>query len=113
MPRTPDALSNYRCVAVDVLSASPSWRFRDPSSRSAIDVAIRPRLTVTTPEAAADAAVRGVGLTRLLYYQAVDATRRKELRIILKAFEPEAAPVHLVHTSRGHMPLKMRRFLLK
>lgn len=34
MPRTPDTLSNYRCVAADVLSTSPSWRFRDPTSRA-------------------------------------------------------------------------------
>jgi len=66
---------------------------------------------VTTTEAAADAASLSVGVTRLLHYQAVDAIGRDALRIVLQAHEPEPAPVHLVHVSRGQMPLKMRRFL--
>jgi DNA-binding transcriptional LysR family regulator len=90
---------------------SPSWRFRNPRSGAAIDVAILPRLTVTTPEAAAQAAVRKVGVVRLLHYQAAAAVERGELQIFFEAYEPKTAPVHLVHVSRGQMPLKMRHFL--
>jgi DNA-binding transcriptional LysR family regulator len=111
VPESPEALSGYPCVAIDAPMPSPYWQFRHPKSGASIDVAIRPRLTVTTPEAAAQAAVRGLGMTRLLHYQSVDAARRSEIEIVLEAFEPEPAPVHLVHASRGHMPLKMRRFL--
>jgi DNA-binding transcriptional LysR family regulator len=50
-------------------------------------------------------------VTRLLHYQIADAAERAELQIILEEFEPAPAPVHLVHASRGQMPLKMRRFL--
>ncbi|MCB1801229.1 MAG: LysR family transcriptional regulator, partial [Gammaproteobacteria bacterium] len=70
-----------------------------------------PRLAVTTTEAAAQAAMQGVGITRLLHYQVADAIVRGELQIVLEAYELEPAPVHLVHASRGRMPLKMRRFL--
>ena len=90
---------------------SPSWRFLHPRSGTVIDVPILPRLTVTTPEAAMQAAVRKVGITRLLHYQAAEAVSRGELQIFLEAYEPEPAPVHLVHVARGQMPLKMRRFL--
>jgi DNA-binding transcriptional LysR family regulator len=111
IPKSPVALSSYPCIALHASLASPTWQFRNPKGKTTIDVSIRPRLTVTTSEAAASAAARGVGLARLLHYQAVEAIARDELRIVLQAFELEPAPVHLVHVSRGQMPLKLRRFL--
>jgi hypothetical protein len=33
------------------------------------------------------------------------------LKIILKEFEIEPLPVHLIHAARGALPLKMRAFL--
>ena len=110
-PPTPEDLRHLPCVTLDTPMPSPSWRFCDPRSGGAIAVTIRPRLTVTTPEAAAQAAIRTVGVVRLLHYQAAEAVERGELQLILEAYEPAAAPVHLVHVSRGQMPLKMRRFL--
>lgn len=111
MPRSPADLARLPCVMVDTPLPSPAWRFRKPRTNAAIDVPMQPRLAVNAPEAAAQAAIRGVGVTRLLHYQVADAIRRGELKIILAAYEPEPAPLHLVHASRGHMPLKMRRFL--
>ena len=111
MPQAPADLLRFACVAVDTPLPSPTWRFRNPRSGAAIDVPVRPRLSVTTTEAAADAASLSVGVTRLLHYQAVEAIRRSALQVILEAYEPEPSPVHLVHVSRGQMPLKMRRFL--
>jgi DNA-binding transcriptional LysR family regulator len=40
-----------------------------------------------------------------------DSQRQGTLQVILEPYEPEPAPVHLVHASRGQMPLKMRGFL--
>ena len=111
LPKAPGDLARLPCVAVEAPLSSTSWRFRHPRSGAAVHVAIAPRLTVTTPEAAARAAVLGVGVARLMHYQAVDAVQRGELQIVLEAHEPEAVPVHVIHASRGQMPLKMRRFL--
>lgn len=110
-PRSPDDLSKLPCVTVDTPMPSPPWRFRHPRSGAVMDVAIVPRLAVTTPEAAAQAAVLNVGVVRLLHYQVIDAVERGALQILFAAYEPEPAPVHLVHALRGQMPLKMRRFL--
>lgn len=110
-PCRPTELQGFPCVAVDTPMPSPSWRFRNPHSSAGLDVTVVPRLTVTNPEAAAQAAMCGVGVARLLHYQVVDAVRRGDLEIILDKYELEPAPVHLVHASRGQMPLKMRRFL--
>lgn len=111
MPDRPDALLDYPIVAVEIPLPTPAWRYRVPGSDTTLEIPVVPRLAVTTTEAAAQAAIQGVGVTRLLHYQVADAVVRGELRIVLETYEMEPAPVHLVHASRGRMPLKMRRFL--
>lgn len=111
VPRIPNDLLKLPCVTVDTPLPSPGWRFKTPGSGATLEIQIVPRLSVTTTEAAAQAAIHSVGVTRLLHYQVVDAVDAGTLRIILDKFEPDPAPVNLVHASRGHMPLKMRRFL--
>lgn len=72
---------------------------------------IVPRLTVSTAEAAAEAAARHVGAARLFRYQVAEPVAAGGLEIVLDDFEPVPAPINLVHASRGRMPLKMRCFL--
>ncbi|NVK43723.1 MAG: LysR family transcriptional regulator [Oceanospirillaceae bacterium] len=108
-PRCPDDLLDLPCIRVDTPMPSPAWRFG--TADNARDIPVVPRLSVTTPEAAAQAAILGVGIARLLHYQVADAVAREELQIVLQDFEPPPSPVHLVHASRGRMPLKMRCFL--
>lgn len=110
-PLKPADLSRLPCVVVETPMPLPEWRFQDARSGASIDVSIQPRLAVTTTEAAVEAAIRCVGVTRLLYYQAAAAVSDDALRIILETYEPPPVPVHLIHASRGQMPLKMRRFL--
>ena len=110
MPEKPEDLLRFPCVIVDTPMPS-GWLFQRPKSAATFDIRVLPRLAVTTTEAAAQAAIRNVGMTRLLHYQVAEAVERGELQIVLEAYEPKPAPVHLVHASRGQMPLKMRRFL--
>jgi DNA-binding transcriptional LysR family regulator len=98
-------------VTVDTPMPMPAWRFRQPASGAVLDVPIVARLTATTADAAGAAALRGVGVVRLLHYQVADALVRGDLHLVLATFEPAPVPVHLVHAARGQMPLKMRRFL--
>jgi DNA-binding transcriptional LysR family regulator len=111
VPKTTDDLLKLPCVAFDTPMPYPGWRFKAPGSAATFELPVVPRLSVTTAEAAAQAAIRSVGATRLLHYQVAEAVEAEALRIILAEFEPDAAPVNLVHASRGQMPLKMRRFL--
>ncbi len=110
-PEVPADLLKLPCVAIDTPVPSLGWLFRAPVSGTVIDVPIVPRLSVTTTEAAADAAIRHVGVARLLHYQVADAVTAGDLRIILDAFELPPVPVSLLHVSRAQMPLKMRRFI--
>jgi len=110
-PEKPEDLAALPCVNFDFLSLTSTWPFRRKGTRGTLDVSIRPRLSVSTAEAAVWAAVQGVGATRVLHYQCADAVRDGALRIILADFELEALPVHLIHAGRGALPTKTRVFL--
>jgi DNA-binding transcriptional LysR family regulator len=110
-PAMPDELTRIPCVTFDTPLPSPGWRYQSPGSAPVVEIPVRPKLSVTTAEAAVDAAKRGVGAARLLHYQVAAAVERGDLEIVLESFEPPSSPVHLVHVARGQMPLKMRRFL--
>ncbi|WP_102795619.1 LysR family transcriptional regulator [Bowmanella denitrificans] len=111
VPRYPDDLLQIPCVTSDTNRAVATWRFTQPGSSTLLELDIQPRLSVTNNDAALCAAIRQVGVTRLLHYQAADAINQGKLQIILPEFEPPPLPIHLLHTSRGMMPLKMRSFL--
>lgn len=109
VPETPNDLAALPCVNFEFLSPGSTWPFRVKDGNT--DVPIRPRLSVSTADAAVWAASEGVGATRVLHYQCADAVRDGSLRIILADFEVEQLPVHLLHAGRGALPSKMRVFL--
>lgn len=69
------------------------------------------RLFVSTAEAAVDAAEAGLGIVRLMHYQAAEALRSGRLRLLLTSFEGKPAPVHVLHAPRPQLPQKIRYFL--
>jgi DNA-binding transcriptional LysR family regulator len=108
-PTHPDELSGQDCITFEGLMSPDVWRFT--AGRSEVPVPIHSRLVVNTAEAAIDAAVAGVGIARVLSYQAANAVRANELAIALEDFEPEPPPVSLVHAGGRLLPLKLRAFL--
>lgn len=104
-PRTLDDLREHACVTFQGLATAGQWAFSEGS------LTPRTRLVVDTAEAAIDAAVAGVGITRVLCYQAAAAVRAGTLKVILEDIEPPALPVSLVHTGERLLPLKLRAFL--
>ncbi|HEY0253447.1 MAG TPA: LysR family transcriptional regulator [Kofleriaceae bacterium] len=107
IPRSPEELHDYPRVVFNSPFLSP-WRFRNGNEIQTVEAA--PRLLVSSPDAAADAAVHGVGATLLLEHDVAEVVSAGKLRIILQKFEVEPLPVHLVHPSRD-MPVKLRRFI--
>ena len=110
VPRSPEDLQGYPCVVFDSPWLSP-WRFSYPDANEIRTVRHTPRLLVSSPDAAADAAIAGVGATLLLEHDVAEAVRAGALQVILHEFEVEPIPVHLVHLSRNMMPVKLRRFI--
>lgn len=109
IPEVPGDLSAHSCISFDALSAADSWRF----TRDGIEtvVPIRSRLIVNTAEAAIDAAIAGVGLTRVISYQVVEALHAGLLQLALGDFETAPAPVSLLFDGQRRLALKLRAFL--
>ncbi len=105
----PSDLAKHVCITFEGLNAPMSWTFR--RNRTAVSVPIKSRLTVNNAEAAIDAAAAGFGVTRVLSYQIADAVRDGRLTTVLSDFEPEPAPVSLVYSGQGPLPLKVRAFI--
>jgi DNA-binding transcriptional LysR family regulator len=109
IPATPQQLATHRCISFDALGSAHSWSFVEGSAQ--LTVPLHSRLVVNTAEAAIDAAIAGVGITRVLSYQ-IDAPRRSGLlELALQEFEPAPVPVSLVYSRQRRLPLKLRAFL--
>jgi DNA-binding transcriptional LysR family regulator len=108
-PNHPRELAAHESVGFANLDDQQKWSFR--ASGRMVGFPVRPRLTVTTAEAAIDAAIAGAGLTRVLSYQAAPAVAAGNLAIVLEAFEPAPLPVNLVHASGRVIAQKLRAFL--
>jgi len=108
-PSTPQDLVRHPCITFDAVSSADAWRFRCNGVEETVPV--RSRLVVNSADAAVDAAIAGIGLTRVLCYQMQAARRAGQLRIVLGDCEPTPAPVSLVYPRQGRMPLKVRAFL--
>jgi DNA-binding transcriptional LysR family regulator len=95
-------------ILFDVLSTGVSWSF---GGKRSLTVPIDPRLSVNTAEAAIDAAACGLGLTRVLSYQASSSIKSGRLRRVLETFEPPSVPVSVVFRGQDTLPLKVRAFV--
>lgn len=108
-PEKPPDLAGHNCITFEGLAAPATWSFG--AGKMETTVAVRSRLQVNTAEAAIDAAIAGLGLTKVLSYQADAAVRAGALRVVLEPFEPPPWPVSLVHAGQGRLPVKLRAFL--
>lgn len=105
----PSDLSALDCITFNTLGAADEWKFQTGKSDEFISV--RSRLVVNTAEAAIDAAIAGLGVTRVLSYQVAAARKAGLLDVLLEEYEDPPAPVSLVYASQGQLPIKLRAFL--
>jgi DNA-binding transcriptional LysR family regulator len=108
-PKSPAELSHHECVTFEGLSSPESWSFK--GAKGETSVAVRSRLAVNTAEAAIDAAICGVGITRVLSYQIAVVERAGTLVRVLRSFESTPTPVNLVYGGQQPLPLKLRAFI--
>jgi DNA-binding transcriptional LysR family regulator len=107
-PARPADLGAHRCIAFTGPGPAETWTFGTGSSRH---VKVRPVLSVNTADAAIATAARGVGVTRVLSYQAAAALRSGELVRVLPSYEPAPLPVHLVTPAASAKTAKVRAFI--
>jgi DNA-binding transcriptional LysR family regulator len=97
VPRNPDALSKHSCIAfTGTTPIVDRWSFPVQGKRER-SVSVRARLILNSGQAAIDAALAGLGVVRVLSYQVDQLVREGRLQVVLRSFEAEAVPVHLVH----------------
>ena len=109
VPERPGDLAGHDGITFDGLRSPLPWVFR--VDRTEVAIPIRSRLTVNTANAAIDAAVDGLGVTRVLSYQIADELRSGALQAVLLNYEPAAWPVQLVYARQGRLPVKLRAFI--
>ena len=109
-PDTPKALAGHACVAVAPLPGGGArWTFKS-ATHGRMAVRIAPRVAVNSVEAALDASIAGLGVTRLLSYQAQAALARRRLISVLDDFDDAEIPVHVVQRTLRHAKPHVRAF---
>ena len=119
LPRKPDELLKHTIIASSAGNNAVGWRFNTRNGKQTTKgktleektLRIKPRLTVTTNDAAIDAAVRGFGITRLLSYQIAPQLASGKLKIILSEYEPSPRPIHIVHREGRYTSSRTRAFI--
>ncbi len=109
MPRRPAELAGHTIVASVGASTQPEWRFLEEGSVRGYRM--QPRLTVTSNDSAIEAVRRGLGLARLLSYQAAPLLATGELVPVLAGFELPPVPVHIVQHAGRHGAARVRAFV--
>ena len=108
-PATPEALADHDCIAFEGRQSYRNWTIG--SGAAARSIAIRPRFSVNTADAVIEAAAAGLGIARVMSYQAATAISVGRVATILRGLPTDPIPVNLVHQSQRVQPLKRRAFL--
>jgi DNA-binding transcriptional LysR family regulator len=109
IPQTPDDLESHAIISAGGVSTNVDWRLREDGKVR--NIKLNARLSTTTNDSAIVAAEAGLGLTRLMSYQAADHLKDGRLKTVLVDYEPEALPLNLLHREGRLASPKARTFL--
>jgi DNA-binding transcriptional LysR family regulator len=108
VPRHPDALAGARCIRLTG-GAAHWWTFQEDGRTFQVPVTGNLEFNQTAP--AVDACAAGAGFGHFLSYQVAPRVARKELRIVLEAFEQPAWPLSLIYPHARLLPARTRVFI--
>jgi DNA-binding transcriptional LysR family regulator len=108
-PRAPEQLVDHDCITFAGLPIGDRWIATQGKRQKRLPV--RPRLVVNTAEAAVDAAIAGLGITRVLSYQAARAIADGSLRVILETWDTAEIPVSILHREGRLAQPKVQAFV--
>jgi DNA-binding transcriptional LysR family regulator len=103
--RSPKDLLHHRIIASSA-SGAIHWRFESANGNRSLR--LKPRLTVSSNEAAIEAAMHGFGVTRVLSYQVARHIGAGGLVAVLRRYEPPPWPIHIVHREGRFGSAKVR-----
>jgi DNA-binding transcriptional LysR family regulator len=108
-PRRPEELATRPCVRFRGLTPGSAWTFHDAGRELAVSVG--GGFATNHAAAALEACAAGLGFGLFLSYQVEPALRVKQLRVVLRDFEPPPFPVSLVYSDARLLSLRLRVFL--
>jgi DNA-binding transcriptional LysR family regulator len=109
MPKTPAQLAHHVVILSSAVTPAVEWKFAH--DRKPVTIRVKPRLTVTSNEAAIEAACRGFGITRLLSYQIAPYVTSGQVKVVLGKYEPQRLPIHVLHREGRYASAKVRTFV--
>ena len=105
-PAHPSELIGHQIIASSTISPVVDWKFAED-----LTVRVKPRLTVTSNDAAIEAVRFGMGITRLLSYQIASDLAAGKLHTLLTEYEPSPLPIHVIHREGRYASAKVRAFV--
>jgi DNA-binding transcriptional LysR family regulator len=108
-PQHPKELIQHKTIASSIVSPSVEWKFQEKNAR--LTIRTKPRLIVTSFDAAIEAARCGFGIARQMSYQISRHLASGDLKVVLKKFELPPLPIHLLHREDRHKSARVRTFI--
>ncbi len=108
-PKTPDDLPRHRIILARGVTPHNEMRFLHNGLQQLIK--LQPVLCVSDNDAAASAAIAGLGITRLLSYQITEPLKSGKLETVLEAFASAPVPINIVHREGRNSSAKVRSFV--
>jgi DNA-binding transcriptional LysR family regulator len=109
VPRTPQELAAHTIIGSNGSNVGPDWRFLQDGTVRTLRMA--PRLQVNSNDAVIDAVKLGLGIARLLSYQASAALAAGELQLVLEDYATAPVPIHIVHRDSRQGSARIRSFV--
>lgn len=104
-PHHPAELAGHHVISAESGQAVVTWRFYHAGAD--IRVPVRPVMFVNNLDVAIESALCGWAVARTLSYQVA----QDRLQIVLRDFEPNPLPIHVVHQEGRRTSAKLRAFV--
>jgi len=101
-PRHPDELQHHECLIYATDTAAGTWLFRE--SNQLLRIPVRGRLVANNGVALTEAAARHMGVAHQPDFIAAPYIARRQVKVLLKAFEDEPLGVYAVLPSNRYIP---------
>lgn len=109
LPEHPKDLLQHQTIASSIVNPSIEWKFLE--NNSPLSIRTKPRLIVTSFDAAIEAARYGFGIARQMSYQISHHLASGDLKIVLNKFELPQVPIHVIHREDKHKSARVRTFV--
>lgn len=110
-PKSPEDLSQLRCVKVGEGSQAQVYQLAHRQTQHAITVKVEPNITTNLIASALNSALHGAGICELPYLLAGEYVLSGHLVPLFSDWELTPQALSLAYPSREYLPQKVRRFI--